>query len=214
AADGGRMVGAGDAVARAAEIHGARAERVAGTAGHETRQVRLAMDHLRRRRPIRPLGLALDRFHAGPSEAFAADADAVTHRLAAAHHQVEVGVRRVDDDRPGRLAGPVVEDLAAKIVARGGRILLGISIGRRRYRLALPAEQRLERIEWVGGSRTREVPSRDKDARDRGDGLQTGKIVHGTSPFDDYWSNGEVPGFKMPPENQSRLGYRLRPKTG
>src|SRR5262245_26768330 len=155
------------------------------------------MDHLRRRRPIRPLGLALDRLHAGPGKAFAADADAVAHRLAAAHHQVEVGVQRVDDDRAGRLAGPVVNDLAAKIVARVSRILLRIGIGRRRYRLALRAEQRLERTERVGGSRTREDGGRGNKGRDRDDGLQAGKIVDGTSPLDDHWSNGGVAGFKM-----------------
>src|SRR5262249_58139077 len=104
--------------------------------------------------PLRPLGLALDRLHAGPGKAFAAHADAVTHRLAAAHHQVEVGVRRVDDDRAGRLAGPVVDDLAAKIVARVSRILLRIGIGRRRYRLAFRAGQPLERIAPVPASPT------------------------------------------------------------
>src|SRR5262249_60378804 len=149
------------------------------------------------RRPIRPLGLALDRLHAGPGKAFAADADAVAHRLAAAHHQVEVGVRRVDDDRAGRLAGPVVDDLTAKIVARVRRILLRIGIGRRRYWLALRAEQRLERIERVGGSPRGRDGARGDEGDDRGSGLQAGKIVHGTSPFDAHWSNGGVPGFKM-----------------
>ena len=57
-ADGLRRVGAVDAVDGVAEIHGARAERVAGAAGHEARQVWLALDHFRRRPPVRPLGLA------------------------------------------------------------------------------------------------------------------------------------------------------------
>jgi hypothetical protein len=113
---------------------------------------------------------------------------------------------------PGRLAGPVVDDLAAQLVARVVRILLRVGIGRRRHRLALRAEQRLERIERVGGSRTREDGGRRNERRDRGDGLQAGHIVHGTSPFDDHWSNGEVVGFKMPAENQSHLGYRPRPE--
>jgi len=38
-----------DAIHGAAEIHGAGAERVAGTAGHLARQIRLARDHFRRR---------------------------------------------------------------------------------------------------------------------------------------------------------------------
>ena len=42
-----------------------------------------------------------------PGEAFAADADAVAHRLAVAEHEIEVGVRRIDDDacRPARGSG-------------------------------------------------------------------------------------------------------------
>ena len=38
-----------------------------------------------------------------PGEAFAADADAVAHRLAVTEHEIEVGVRRIDDDGAGRL---------------------------------------------------------------------------------------------------------------
>src|SRR3984893_9465670 len=44
-ADRVRPVGAVDAVDGGAEIHRARAERIAGTAGHEARQIRLARDH-------------------------------------------------------------------------------------------------------------------------------------------------------------------------
>ena len=58
-ADGGRIVGAVDAIDGAADIHGARAERIAGAAGGHARQIRLARDHLGRRIPVRPLGLAL-----------------------------------------------------------------------------------------------------------------------------------------------------------
>src|ERR1700756_317545 len=50
-------VGAVDAVDGGSEIHGAGAERIAGAAGHEARQIGLALDHLRRRRPIRPFRL-------------------------------------------------------------------------------------------------------------------------------------------------------------
>src|SRR6266700_3758787 len=59
-ADRIRPVGAVDAVDGGAEIHRACAERIAGPAGHEARQVRLARDHLRRRRPVRPFLLVAD----------------------------------------------------------------------------------------------------------------------------------------------------------
>ena len=59
-ADGRRRVGAVDAEQGIAEIHGARAERIARAAGHEARQVRLAVDHLLRRMPVRPFLLARD----------------------------------------------------------------------------------------------------------------------------------------------------------
>ena len=45
----------------AADIHGARAERIARAARGHARQIRLARKHLGRRIPVRPFGLALDR---------------------------------------------------------------------------------------------------------------------------------------------------------
>src|SRR5205823_13456878 len=101
AADGRRRVGTVAAVERAAEIHGARAERIGLAAGHEARQIRRAGNHLGWRRPIRPLGLALDALHAGPGETLTADADAVADRLTAGKNIAKVGVRRIDDDRAG-----------------------------------------------------------------------------------------------------------------
>src|SRR5439155_14790259 len=92
-ADRRGLVGAVDAVDGRAEIHRAGAERIAGAAGHEARQIGLALDHLGRRMPIRPLGLAGDLLHAGPGEAVAADADAVADRTAVAEHVIEIGVR-------------------------------------------------------------------------------------------------------------------------
>ena len=59
-ADRLRLIGAVDAVDRGAEIKRAGAERVARAAGHEARQIGLARDHLRRRRPVGPLRLAGD----------------------------------------------------------------------------------------------------------------------------------------------------------
>src|SRR5919106_3482802 len=59
-ADGLRLVGAMNAVDRAAEIQRARAERIAGSAGHPARQIGLALYHLLGRRPVRPFLLAAD----------------------------------------------------------------------------------------------------------------------------------------------------------
>src|SRR5207247_10742550 len=112
----------------------------------------------------------------------------------------------------GRLAAAVVDDLAAQLVARVARILLRIGIGRRRHRLALRAEERLERIERVGGSRTREDGGRGNEGCDRGDGLQAGYIVHGTSPFDDHWSSGGLRGSKCRPKINHALVTDPRPE--
>ncbi len=110
-ADGLRRVGAVDAIHRAAEIHRAGTERIAGTAGHLTRQIGLARDHFRGRGPIRPLGLFGNRLYARPGEAVAADTNAVADRLTAAEHIIEIGIGRIDDDGAGRLAGGVADGL-------------------------------------------------------------------------------------------------------
>src|SRR5262249_44166671 len=109
----------------------------------------------------------------------------------------EVGVRRVDDDGTGCLAGPVVDDLAAQLAARVGRILLRVGIGRGRHRLGGPAGPRLEPVRRVGVSREGSSGARGDGSGGRGSGLQASKIVHGTSPIDAHWSNGGAPGFKM-----------------
>src|SRR4029078_6959135 len=77
-ADRRGLVGAVNAIDGRAEIHRPRAERIAGATGHEARQIGLTLDHLRRRMPIRPLGLAGDLLHAVPGKAVAADPNAVT----------------------------------------------------------------------------------------------------------------------------------------
>src|ERR1039457_3048797 len=103
-----------------------------GAAGDHARQLRLARDHLLRRIPVRPLGLARDMLHARPGEALATDADAVADRLAVAEHVIEGGVRGIDDDGAGRLGAGVGDGLPlqARIELRvcvllGGRILRG-----------------------------------------------------------------------------------------
>src|SRR3954471_23749007 len=82
-------VGAMDAIYRGAEVERAGAERVAGTAGHEARQIGLARDHFRRRRPVRPFRLARDVQQALPLKTIAADPDAVADRAAVALHEIE-----------------------------------------------------------------------------------------------------------------------------
>src|SRR6185503_18851879 len=81
-ADGPGLVRAVDAVQRRAEIHGAGAERILRTTGHEVRQVGTALQHLRRRRPVRPFLLGGDFLLAGPGEARLADPNAVAQRHA------------------------------------------------------------------------------------------------------------------------------------
>src|SRR5262249_9195112 len=78
--------------------------------------------------------------------------DAVAHGLAARHHEVEIGVGRVDDDGARRLAGAVVDHLAAQIAANLAGVLVRIGVGRRGYLRARRSEQRLERVERIGGS--------------------------------------------------------------
>src|SRR6478736_4183570 len=97
-ADRIRPVGAVDAIDGGAEVHGAGAERVAGSAGHDARQIGLAGDHFRRRRPVRPFGFARDIEKPLPLESFAADADAIAYRAAVALDQIEVALRGRDDD--------------------------------------------------------------------------------------------------------------------
>jgi len=54
--------GAVNPVQRLAEIECAGAERIAFAAGHEARQIGLALDHFRRRIPIRPFRHLADAF--------------------------------------------------------------------------------------------------------------------------------------------------------
>src|ERR1700688_1778816 len=130
-ADGRRIVGAMDAIFAAAEIHGARTERIARAAGGHARQVRLARDHFLRRIPARALGFALHLLDARPGEAFAADADAVADRLAIAEHVIEEGVWGIDDDGAGRLNAGVGHDLPLQARSELHVCVLIVLLGRR-----------------------------------------------------------------------------------
>src|SRR5262249_4974383 len=82
APDGRWLIGAVDTIDGIAKIHRTRTERIGFTTGHEARQIRLALDHLLGREPVRPIFHAADVLGARPGEALAADADAVANCLA------------------------------------------------------------------------------------------------------------------------------------
>ena len=156
-----RLVGAVNAIDGRTEIHRARAQRIARPAGHEARQIRLALDHFRRWMPVRPLGLAADLLHAGPGEAIAADADAVADRAVVAEHVIKIRVRRIDDDGAGRLLGDEIHLLPAQVrrqLVFTALIGLGLLIRRQRRhrgRAAIGAHgSRRLRLDGSGGRAT------------------------------------------------------------
>ena len=71
-------------------------------------------DHLCRRTPIRPFCFTGHGLFTGPCEAFAADTDAVTHRLAVVQNEIKEGVPGIDDHGAGRLVAGVVDHLPNK----------------------------------------------------------------------------------------------------
>ncbi|BAR54742.1 hypothetical protein NK6_1558 [Bradyrhizobium diazoefficiens] len=179
-ADRRGLVGAVDAVDGRAEIHRAGAERIAGAAGHEARQIGLALDHLGRRMPIRPLGLAGDLLHPGPGEAVAADADAVTNRAAIAEDVVQIGVRGIDDDRSGRLLGRERDLLAAQVRRQLCRRGVGLLLGRERgdrHRPAIGANRRLPCLDRSGRGGT-------TDGFRRTQAVAAGGLLSGTVGID------------------------------
>src|SRR5215831_17776305 len=97
-----------DAEQTRAEIHGARAQRILQPALHMVRQIRAAPQHLRRWGPIRPFPLGGNPRHAGPGEAYPADADPVADRLAVAEDVVEAPLTRVDNDGARRVPAWVI----------------------------------------------------------------------------------------------------------
>ena len=83
--------------------------------------------------PIRPLRDPRHFFSTGPGQALTAHADAVAHRLALAEHQIEICVRRIDNDRAARFLAPIVDDRPAELRRhRFDRAGLGLVLGRQR----------------------------------------------------------------------------------
>src|SRR4051812_19010517 len=113
------QVGAVNTIDRATEINGAGAERVTLTSRHPAWKIRLALDHLLRRRPVGPLGHTGYGLRAGPSEAVPPDANAIADRRSVTEDVVEVGLSGIDDDRACRSVGAVVDDLASQIGVDG-----------------------------------------------------------------------------------------------
>src|SRR5215207_5341759 len=93
------LIRAVDAVERAAQIHGPGTERIVDAARHVARQVRAALQHLRRRAPIRPLALHGDGLCARPLEAGPADANCVLNGLPVSERVVEAPLGGGDHDR-------------------------------------------------------------------------------------------------------------------
>src|SRR5450631_126652 len=92
---------------------------------HVPRQIGAPRQHFRRRRPRRPFLLRRYLLDARPGEAWAADADAVAQRLAAALNQEQKLVRRVDHDRAGAFPAAIINQLPFE--SRIERPLLGLA---------------------------------------------------------------------------------------
>jgi len=88
-----------DAIIARTKIDRARAKRILDPALHMSWQVGATLEHLRRRRPVRPFALAANGLGPGPGEALASHADAIFDRLLVAEHIIEPALLGRDDDR-------------------------------------------------------------------------------------------------------------------
>ncbi len=82
------LIGAMNSIKRARKIHGARAKRIVRSALHMTRKVGPTPQHLRWRRPVRPLSLVADMGGAGPGKSWPSDPDPIPERLVIRQNQV------------------------------------------------------------------------------------------------------------------------------
>jgi hypothetical protein len=183
-----------NAVDRVAEIEGACAHGIARAACHPARQIRLAGDHFRRRRPIRPFGFAGNAQNTLPREAVAADTDAVAHRAVVALDHVEVAVGGVDHHSAGRFLAPIGDRLAA--------ILVG-NLRRRRLQFVLVAHLAGHRLfdGRVGNAVERTVKLSARDSGGRGSGKkaeQCGPAVHEWKTPEGIGGNAKLRASPMP----------------
>ena len=115
-----------------------------------TRQVGAALEHLRRRRPIRPFAFHRDGLRAGPGKPFPANADAIADRFASGENIIETALARRNDDRARLIAAVPGDDLA-----RDGLLPKNIEkIGQR------PAVERVEVGQLQAAERVLESESR------------------------------------------------------
>src|SRR6266849_8257238 len=103
ASDGLRLIGAVNAIDRPTKIKRACTHGIAGASGHEAGQIGLALDHFRRRRPVRPFLLAGDAQQALPLKAVAANADAIADVASVGLHDIQKSLGRMNDDGAGSL---------------------------------------------------------------------------------------------------------------
>ena len=101
-----------NAIEAGAEINRARAERIVHSASHMAWQVGPALEHLRRRRPIRPLAFHGYCLRPGPGKTLPANADAIPDRFARPEDIIEAALTCRDDDRAPRIAAVPSDDLA------------------------------------------------------------------------------------------------------
>ena len=116
--------------------------------GHHAWQIRLALDHLRWREPIRPFFHPGDALGARPGEAVTAHANAVAHRLAVPQHEIKIGIRRIDDDRARRLLGGEINATAfsgSAAVPSADRFPADLQVAPKRPQLPEPEERRQSR---------------------------------------------------------------------
>ncbi len=106
---------------------GPRAERVVWTALHVPRQIGTSREHLGRRHPVRPRGLAADLGAPEPLETFAPDADAVAKGSVVLESDVQGVILGIDDETTRGLLVDVLDELAP--VARRDPVHVGAAEG-------------------------------------------------------------------------------------
>src|SRR5690606_11266119 len=118
-----------NSIKRRAQIEHAGAKRVHRTADHVDRQLAtlltLPLDHLCGWSPIRPLALVGDLVGSGPAEPILAYANAIAPCHAAGQNEIEILLRRIDDDRAGRIPRIILHFLRQEAwIERQVRIIL------------------------------------------------------------------------------------------
>ena len=117
--------------------------------------------------PVRPFGHPADALGARPREAFAPHADAVAHCLAVAEHEIEEGVRRIDDDRSCRFVRRIVDELPLQVGRQLLRPALFRAVVRRKCRVAVAGRRRFRLCSDRSDRARRRLGRRQRDRRQR-----------------------------------------------